>query len=462
MATGYAELLRARHAMRLLAGTLVGRLPNATGPIAIALFIRSDGGSMALAGALSAIYGLATAFGQPMLGRLVDLYGQPRVMLPAAVVSAAGAATLALAGTGSLPLAYGCVLVFGLFTPPLEGGLRALWPTVLRREEQVHSAYALDAVAQEVMFAAGPLLVTLLVAGWSEAAALLVVNALGVLGALSVVVSPPSRRWRSSPRKPHWLGALRSPGLKVMLGSFFFVGLALGTFALAAVSYADGHDDKLISTYLLAAQGAGALVGGVGYGARGWPGSHEGRLRVLVGLFAAGNLPLALVPGVPVMVVLGGLSGLFLAPALACAFVVVDRHAPSGTVTEAFSWLVTTFGVGAATGTAAVGSVIEWGGTGAGFGLAGAGGLAALAVIVAARRFLAPPDGSGRGGVVAGSTAPSAEPVAGPVAAASPPAGGESEPRPGLPHTGTGRQGRPSGAETDRNGSPEPGFRSST
>ncbi|MGY1434511.1 MFS transporter [Streptomyces reniochalinae] len=438
MATGYAELLRARHAVRLLAGTLVGRLPNATGPIAIALFVRAEGGSMTLAGALSAFYGLATAFGQPMLGRLVDLFGQPRVMLPAAVLSAAGAGTLALTGVGLPPLACGCVLVFGLFTPPLEGGLRALWPSVLRRQEQVHTAYALDAVAQEVMFAAGPLLVTLLVAGWSEAAALLVVNALGVLGALSVVLSPPSRRWRSAPRTPHWLGALRSPGLKVMLASFFFVGLALGTFALAAVSYADDHGDPLISTYLLAAQGAGALVGGVAYGGRGWPGTHEGRLLALVGLFAAGNLPLALVPGVPPMVALGALSGCFLAPALACAFVVVDRHAPSGTVTEAFSWLVTTFGVGAAAGTAVVGTVLESAGTGAGFALAGAGGLAALGVMLAGRGALRLTEGDARR-VAAGAPAR--------------PPGGETPP----PEAET----RAPGAQTDRNGDPEPGFRSS-
>ncbi|WP_405802927.1 MFS transporter [Streptomyces sp. NBC_01187] len=442
MATGYAELLRARHAMRLLAGTLVGRLPNATGPIAIALFIRAEGGGMALAGVLSAVYGLATAVGQPMLGRLVDLFGQPRVMLPASVASALGAATLALAGIGSLPLAYACVLAFGLFTPPLEGGLRALWPSVLKREERVHAAYALDAVAQEVMFAAGPLLVTLLVARWDETAALLVVNALGVLGALSVVVSPPSRAWRSSPRKAHWLGALRSGGLKVLLAAFFFVGLTLGTFALAAVSYAQDHGDKLIATYLLAAQGAGALIGGVVYGARGWPGAYEGRLRALVGLFAVGNLPLALVPGVPVMVVLGGLSGLFLAPGLACAFVVVDRHAPSGTVTEAFSWLVTTFGVGAAAGTAGVGSVIEWGGTGAGFGLAGAGGVAAVVVMLLTARLLSPPrtaepDGPHAGpGEAARVAAPA--PAAGPEGASTPLAG----------------------AETDRNRAVEPGFRS--
>ena len=64
---------------------------------------------------------------------------------------------------------------------------------------------------------------------------------------------PPSRRWRSSPCKPHWLGALRLPGLKVVLGSFFFVGPALGTFGLAAVFYAGDRDDKLISTCLLAA-----------------------------------------------------------------------------------------------------------------------------------------------------------------------------------------------------------------
>lgn len=70
----------------------------------------------------------------------------------------------------------------------------------------------MDAVAQEVMFTVGPLLLTLLVSLWSPAAALLVINVLGVLGALAVVLSEPSRTWRSAPREAHWLGALRSPG----------------------------------------------------------------------------------------------------------------------------------------------------------------------------------------------------------------------------------------------------------
>ncbi|MTE18299.1 MFS transporter [Streptomyces sp. TRM43335] len=391
MATGYVELLRARHAVRLLAGTLVGRLPNATAALAIVLFTRAEGGGYTLAGVLSAVYGLSNAVGQPLLGRAVDLWGQPRVMLPSALLSGLGMAVFALVGIDPLPLAHATMVVAGFFTPPLEGGLRALWPSVLGRSDRVHAAYALDAVAQEVLFTVGPLVVTVLVAFRSEAAALLVINVLGVVGALSVVVSPPSRLWRSAPREAHWLGALRSGGLRSLLGAFFFVGLALGSIAVAAVAYADDRGDGLISSYLLSALGAGALVGGVVYGARGWAGEPETRLRVLVAALAAGYLPLALVPAPATMTVLAGVAGLFLAPALACAFVVVDRHAPTGTVTEAFSWLVTAFGVGAAAGTAVVGPVVEHGGTAAGFCVAGAGGLTALLVLLATRRVLTAP-----------------------------------------------------------------------
>ncbi|MGW7461817.1 MFS transporter [Streptomyces sp. NPDC054797] len=401
MAAGYAELLGTRHAARLLVGTLVGRLPNAVAPIAIVLFTRAEGGSYTLAGALAAAYGVANAVGQPLLGRAVDLFGQPRVQLPAAVVSALGMVWLALSGTGSVATAYAAVVVAGLFTPPLEGGLRALWPGVLGgREENVHAAYAMDAVAQEVMFTVGPLLVTLFVALWSPAGALVALNVIGVLGALSVVVSEPSRRWRSAPREAHWLGALRSRGLLALLGAFFFVGTALGSITVAGVAYADDHGDQAVYGWLMAAVGLGALVGGVAYGAHRWAGAPERRLRMLVALLAAGYLPLTLTPGPVAMTALAALAGVFLAPALACAFIVVDRHAPAGTVTEAFSWLVTFFGVGAAIGTAVAGPVVELGGTAAGFGVASVAGGAALAVLMVTQRVMAT---AGRSRTVAGS-----------------------------------------------------------
>lgn len=401
MAAGYLDILRTRHAARLLVGTLVGRLPNAAGAIAVVLFVRAEGGSYSLAGALTAVYGVSNAVGQPLLGRLVDLHGQPRVQLPAALVSALGVTVFALTGTQSLPLAYVLMVVAGVFTPPLEGGLRALWPSVLHKEGQVHTAYAMDAVAQEVMFTVGPLLVTLCVSLWSAQAALIVINAIGVLGALSVVVSGPSRAWRSAPREAHWLGALRSPGLIALLGAFFFVGIALGSITVAGVSYADGHGGDATYGWLMAALGLGALVGGTVYGARPWGGAPERRLRVLVALLAVCYLPLMLMPGAVAMTGLVALAGVFLAPCIACAFIIVDRHAPRGTVTEAFSWLVTTFTVGASVGTGLAGPVVEWGGAVRGFAVPGVAGGAALLVLLATGRVLAATGGSA---VVAGSS----------------------------------------------------------
>ena len=392
MASGYGDLLRTPHAARLLGGTLVGRLPNAMAALAVVLFLRAGGAGYGLAGTLSALYGLAVAVGQPLLGRAVDRRGQPRVMAAAALLSAAGFALLAATGPSPLPVAVAAVLLAGVATPPLEGGLRALWPDVLGHEERVQKAYALDAAAQEVLFTLGPLLVTAAVAAASEAAAVVLTGLLGVAGTLIVVTSGPSRQWRAEPREAHWLGALRSPGLAVLLGTCFFIGIALGAFSLAAVAYGGAHGGGPAAAYVLAANGAGALTGGLWYGSRTFAGAPERRLRLLAVGLAACYPPLLLTPGLGWMLPLAALSGLFLAPTLACGFLVVDRHAPAGTVTEAFSWVVTAVGVGAALGTAAAGLAAQHGGSTAGFAVGAVSGAVALLVLLSTGRILTVPN----------------------------------------------------------------------
>jgi MFS family permease len=101
------------------------------------------------------------------------------------------------------------------------------------------------------------------------------------------------------------------------------------------------------------------------------------------------------------MVLLSVVSGVFLAPCISCAFIIVDRHAPRGTVTEAFSWLVTTFTVGASVGTGLAGPVVQAGGTVWGFAVPGVAGAVSLLVLLATGRVLAAP---ARGAVVAASS----------------------------------------------------------
>ncbi|MCF2527427.1 MFS transporter [Yinghuangia soli] len=383
----YVDLFRARHAGRLLGGTLLGRLPNGMGILAILLLARADGAGYGVAGTLSALSGLATAIGQPALGRWMDRRGQTRVLIGGALVSALGYAVFALVGTDPLWLAFVAVLVAGFATPPLESGLRALWPAVLR-PDQVHAAYGLDAAAQEILFTAGPLIVVVVAETVSESAAVLVTGLLGVVGTLVVATCAPSRQWRPVAHVQHWAGPLRSAGLRVLLASLVLAGTALGVFSVAAVAYAEDIGQDAWSGGIMAAMSTGAFVGGVVHGARRWARPAHQRLPWLMACLTVGYLPLIAVPGPWPMMVLGAVSGVFLAPVIACTFTLVDELAPKGTVTEAFAWVVAAMGTGAAIGTAVAGFAGEVGGVRAAFAVAPVGVALGLAVLAAGRKRL--------------------------------------------------------------------------
>jgi MFS family permease len=383
----YLEFLRTPYATRLLGGTLLGRLPNGMGILAVVLFTRAQGGGYSLAGALAAVHGLAGAAGQPVLGRAMDRLGQSRVLLTGAVLSAVGFGAFAFAGLSPLPVAVGAVVLAGFTSPPLEAGLRALWPAVLPSPAQVQAAYALDAAAQEVIFTVGPLLVVG-AAALSPGLALLLTGALGVAGTIVVTTSRPSRSWRGAAREADWAGALRSPGLRLLLMALGSVGIALGVLSVAVVTYADAIGTATASGLLLAANAAGALAGGLVYGARPRTGPAHRRLPLLMTGLAVGYLPLMAAPGLPLMLGLAFVSGLFLAPVLACSFTIVDGLAPRGTVTEAFAWVVAAMGGGAALGSAAAGVAGDLAGVSGAFAGEAVGGLLALGLCLLGRRLL--------------------------------------------------------------------------
>ncbi|MEE4544024.1 hypothetical protein V2S66_18860 [Streptomyces sp. V4-01] len=128
---GTAAALHCDHVLRLLGGTLLGRLPNGMAPLAVLLLVQHDGGTLAHAGALCALYGIASAVGQPLLGRLVDRHGQDPGHRQRHGTTTALLALPAALDAGQPAAANALVVLAGLTTPPLEAGLRALWPSVL-------------------------------------------------------------------------------------------------------------------------------------------------------------------------------------------------------------------------------------------------------------------------------------------------------------------------------------------
>ncbi|MGW2803124.1 MFS transporter [Streptomyces sp. NPDC001269] len=196
----YRVVLGSPYVARLLGGTLTGRLPNGMVPFAILLWATTTDGTIGFGGLLSALYGLSFALAQPVKGRLMDRHGQTAVHLLAVLLNSALLAALPVAGPyGEPATATAIVIAAGLTTPPLEARLRALWPSLLSDPRLRHTALALDAGTQGLLYIVGPLLVAALASAYGASLALAVAAALSLAGTAAVALAPPSRRCRPAP-----------------------------------------------------------------------------------------------------------------------------------------------------------------------------------------------------------------------------------------------------------------------
>lgn len=354
-------MLGSPYVARLLGGTLVGRLPNGMAPVAIVLLVTVDGGTLAFGGLLSALYGLASALSQPVKGRLMDRHGQTRVSGPAAILNSAALLALPATGThGSPAIAIVIVVLGGLAAPPLEAGLRALWPSVLPDPVRRHTALALDTGTQGLLHITGPLLVAALTTAHSPALALVVTAALGLGGTALVLTAPPSRNWQpASPVESGAPGRLFGTGPIMLFVALVGVGVGIGGVNVWAVAMAERHDTDLLSGLLPAAFSTGSFLGGLLYGHRTWPGTPTRQLLTGAGGFLLGWLPLLTLPAPAPATAAVFVPGAFLTLIVARAFTITDTLAPPTRTTEAYAWLILSIGVGQAVGTALAGRLAD-------------------------------------------------------------------------------------------------------
>ncbi|MEV1157222.1 MFS transporter [Micromonospora chokoriensis] len=384
--TGIRVVLRAPQVLWVLLAAQVGRLPSASGPLALLLFAR-ESFSLVAAGLLVAAYTAGMAVGTPLLARAVDRWRQPPVLCLSAVLSGVGFGFVATGAFGATGAAVGAA-VAGLGTPPLEACLRSLWPDLLP-PTAVPAAYALDVAVQEVIFVVGPLSTLLAVALGGPVAGLVVAALLQLAGTIAFVRAPAVRAWRGVPAARHWAGPLRVHRLTVLLVGVAGAGTAVGGIAVAVTAYAEAAGNRHLAGWLLAAQATGALVGGLFY-TRARPGGRR-RLPLLTAGLTLGFVPLLLTPPPALMAVLLAVSGLALPPTLTAIFLKVDDLAMPGTVAEAFAWVATAFTVGSAAGSALTGLVVA-NGVRYGLALAPVAALLSTFIMVAVARKTARPE----------------------------------------------------------------------
>jgi MFS family permease len=356
----YGAVLRVPHLRRLFVAAFIGRLPVGMHSLASILLLSEATGSYAVAGAATAAFSIAAGVAAPVLGRIIDRIGQAPVLLfcaagfPASIVALI---VVAHVYPHAAPL-VACAAAGGVTFPPLFSTLRALITSLAGSTGLVETAFALEAVVQELFFIIGPLLVAICVALASPELALGVAAALVVAGTLSFAATPASRRWRGT-RQPGSRGALASPGMRTLLVASVMDGMTFGTLEVALPAFSQRHGSAGTAGVLLAVLALASMLGGLWYGTRRWT-TEPGRLLLWFSvLLPAGLAPLALAGSIPVMGVLLALAGFSIAPAAAITFTLIGRLVPEGAVTEAFTWLSTAVIVGFAIGGAATGAIVE-------------------------------------------------------------------------------------------------------
>jgi MFS family permease len=388
----YAQLLRNRQIQVAVVASLVSGLTVGL-PLAIVLMVERETGDFASAGAVTAALAIAASISGPLRGRLIDRRGQ-RVLPAFATVSVAALVGLVVAAGSGAPLAVLIALaaVAGSATAPLLPSLRALWADLVDHPDQLPGAYGLHSVLLETFFIGGPLAAAAMIAIGSPASAVLVLAACELVGVYAFAAMPASRNWRGEPSEAGRAGALASAGMRTLTLVDVPFGALFGTLDVAAPAFAKAHGAAATAGVVLAALAAGSMIGGLVFGARSaTPKNREWRNVLLLAAFTLLLAPTLIADSLLALGVIVAIAGLVVAPLTALFFGLIDDVAPAGTVTEATSWVTTSYAAGVAIGTAAAGAIVEHAGTDAAFAvMCGFGALATLLAFVR-RRTLAPP-----------------------------------------------------------------------
>jgi MFS family permease len=382
---GYQQLLSDRRAVAFSAAGFVARLPLSMTGIGIVLLVSLTTGSFGRAGLLTAAATLTGAFVAPLWGRATDQVGQARVLLVAVLINVTSVAVLVTAIELSWPLAAGLAAAIGVGIGfSLAGSaVRARWTLRLNDSPLLNTAFALEAMLDEVVFIIGPVLVTFLATAFHPALGISVSAVIGLFGAVALAAQRSSEPAIRSTTRSH-LTSSRLPW-RVLLPiaiACFALGMVFGGMEVNIVAFAKEAGVLPYAGLILMAWAFGSLVAGAVTGAITWRVTPARRFRVGASLLALSLLPLPFVSHPVVVPLLLIVSGVTIAPTLIASVAVTQSAVDQTRLTEALAWSSTGLAAGVAAGAAVVGHVIDGSGAQAGFvAIATSGLLLALSAI---------------------------------------------------------------------------------
>jgi MFS family permease len=387
----YLEVLRTPGVARLALFALAGRLPFAIVGLSIVLLMRREGYGYGDVGAVLAGESVAIALTAAFVGRLADRTGQARVILTLGALTALllVAETVAILAGAPVPLLAACSALQGATIPPISASMRSLWVRLVP-EERIESAYAFDAIQLELVFVVGPLVAAGLATALTPAVGMFLCAGLYLLAATGFASAPAVRAvLPEEDAERTRAGALASAGIRTLSALALLAGISFGAIEVALPAFTEGEGSRAAAGPLITLWSVGSVAGGLWYGSRTWRAPVERRLLVLLGVLAICTAPLAFAGSIAVMGALLVLTGLAIAPIATTEYALVERLAPAGMSTEAYSWEIVAGAVGFGAGSALAGVLVESASVPWALGSAALACGAGFLIALAARRTLA-------------------------------------------------------------------------
>ncbi|MGK9147176.1 MFS transporter [Plantibacter flavus] len=353
----------------------LAKLPLAMTLVGVLTVVTVYRGSIAEAGIVSGVLGLASGLGAPLIGLAADRWGQRRLLFPIVIVNGVALLVFLAAVVAGVPAWILLLLsvAIGTTSPQIGAMGRARWIGMLKLDRsgrQLDAAMSWESMTDEVSFIVGPLLVAMLTTLIHPAAPLIGAAAIVLTFAGGFALHPLQASARTGSDGP--VGSFDEATRPLML---VVLGMALvGMFWGVSLTSVTALSDEA------GVPGAGGLI----YGAMGITASATALAagwipaRVSLAMRWVGGAGVAVLLSLPLLVVHGpvwvGLVyfgiGMGVGPVLVTLFTVAARLAPIGRKTTVMTIVGSGSILGQSLGTGVNGLVVQQYGAAAGLALA--------------------------------------------------------------------------------------------
>jgi MFS family permease len=370
----YGSLLKTPGVARIIAAQLTARLPNGMLSLAYLLRVQYVTHSYGSAGLVLAATSVGQAISGPLTSRWMGRWGMRPVLILTTLVCATTVFSIAFLNL-TVPLYMIVGFLGGLSTPPVQPAVRTIYPKMVT-SSGLTRLFALDASAQEIIWIAGPVVITFVSIQVSTVLGVVIPGVLMLGGGLWFVLSPEVGKVRI-PRSRRSLGAVlrKKPVILATLVGALLIGACAATEASVVSVFGHGGPQAGI---VLAIWSIGSLVGGLALG------------NIPVGPWALARRMVLVAVGIGIATAAVGnfwtlsvallIAGIGIAPALGVMSAIVASSVRFSETAEAYGWVGTGQLIGAAAGSAVAGFFIDGNGAVGGFVVATV--LAALGALV--------------------------------------------------------------------------------